>query len=233
LDLRANEERIKLLLRDQEQLQKKLAGNEPLSRINLKEEYDALKSFVDGSLKPQISRLKRMNGEKDLDLRANEERIKELLNECAQKGALSVSRRPGVSSVVVGGGDERQILVNALIDAEESAHIRQSDLLAFVDLLQNAADRNVVEKEELLSLLESVRSELRSVLNERDKALSDVLFLQGECVTLREQLCRRFLSQFPVGERKLLEAYLVEVQRRREAENGLYRGLHQRGRALQ
>ncbi|RNE98349.1 hypothetical protein TraAM80_08871, partial [Trypanosoma rangeli] len=94
LDLRANEERIKLLLRDQEQLQKKLAGREPLSRINLKEEYDALKSFVDGSLKPQISRLKRMNGEKDLDLRANEERIKLLLRDQEQLQKKLAGREP-------------------------------------------------------------------------------------------------------------------------------------------
>ncbi|RNE98348.1 hypothetical protein TraAM80_08870 [Trypanosoma rangeli] len=66
------------------QLSAQLATTNPPSHINLKEEYDALKSFVDGSLKPQISRLKRMNGEKDLDLRANEERIKLLLRDQEQ-----------------------------------------------------------------------------------------------------------------------------------------------------
>ncbi|KAF8304526.1 hypothetical protein TcBrA4_0045720 [Trypanosoma cruzi] len=48
------------------------------------EEYDALKSFVDNSLKPLISRLKRTNGEKELDLRANEERIRQLLHDKEQ-----------------------------------------------------------------------------------------------------------------------------------------------------
>ncbi|KEG08050.1 hypothetical protein DQ04_08131010 [Trypanosoma grayi] len=42
------------------------------------EEYAALQTFVDSRLKPLISRLKRTNGEKDLDLRANAELIRQL-----------------------------------------------------------------------------------------------------------------------------------------------------------
>ncbi|RNE95636.1 uncharacterized protein Tco025E_09957, partial [Trypanosoma conorhini] len=219
------------LLRELELLQKRLAAKEPPGRINAQEEYEALKSFVDGSLKPQISRLTRMNGEKDLDLRANEERIRKLLNECGERRGVG-ARRKNYVSTVKGGEDDRELLLDALLDAEESARIRESDLLTFVDSLQNAADRYVVEKEELVALLESVRSDLRSALNERDKAMSDVSFLQEECVNLRDQLLGKLLPQFPVGERKLLEAYLEEVQRRRAAENELYRGLSLRGTSL-
>ncbi|RNE96244.1 uncharacterized protein Tco025E_09780, partial [Trypanosoma conorhini] len=69
------------LQKEHQELHKRLNTVEPPGRINAQEEYEALKSFVDGSLKPQISRLTRMNGEKDLDLRANEERIRQLLRE--------------------------------------------------------------------------------------------------------------------------------------------------------
>ncbi|ORC89538.1 uncharacterized protein TM35_000123130 [Trypanosoma theileri] len=44
----------------------------------VQEEYDALKTYVNEGMKPLISRLKRMNAEKDLDLRASAKLISEL-----------------------------------------------------------------------------------------------------------------------------------------------------------
>ncbi|KAH9597632.1 hypothetical protein LSM04_005215 [Trypanosoma melophagium] len=50
----------------------------------VQEEYDLLKNFVDVRLKPLISLLKRMNAEKDLDLRASAKLIEELqTDKCA------------------------------------------------------------------------------------------------------------------------------------------------------
>ncbi|KAF8282701.1 hypothetical protein TcYC6_0021580 [Trypanosoma cruzi] len=231
LDLRANEERIRQLLHDKEQLQKQLATREAPSRINAQEEYDALKSFVDNSLKPLISRLERTNGEKELDLRANEEHIRQLLSKCGRSWSLCALNTGAFFIHSEGMESDRHVLLDALVEAEESARVRESDLLALVDSLQNVVDRYVVEKEKLVARLESLNGELSEALKERDMAMSDGKLLEEECAALRDQLRGELLAQIPVGEQKLLAAYLDEVQRRRELEKEMYRGLSKRVKA--
>ncbi|PWU83933.1 Flagellum attachment zone protein 6 [Trypanosoma cruzi] len=231
LDLRANEERIRQLLHDKEQLQKQLAAREAPSRINAQEEYDALKSFVDNSLKPLISRLERTNGEKELDLRANEERIRQLLSKCGRSCSLYALNTGAFSIHSEGMKSDRHVLLDALVEAEESARVRESDLLALVDSLQNVVDRYVVEKEKLVARLETLNGELSEALKERDMAMSDGKLLEEECAALRDQLRGELLAQIPVGEQRLLAAYLDEVQRRREVEKEMYRGLSKRVKA--
>ncbi|ESL10098.1 hypothetical protein TRSC58_02173 [Trypanosoma rangeli SC58] len=68
-ELKKVKETNKQLHTEIKQLSAQLATTNSPSRINLQEEYDALKSFVDGSLKPQISRLTRMNGRRTLTVR--------------------------------------------------------------------------------------------------------------------------------------------------------------------
>ncbi|EKF31016.1 hypothetical protein MOQ_005151 [Trypanosoma cruzi marinkellei] len=216
------------LQKEVKKLNEQLAAKEAPSHINVQEEYDALKSFVDNSLKPLISRLERTNGEKELDLRANEEHIRQLLSKCGRSCLSCVPNNGGDFSRAEGMESDRHVLLDALFEAEESARLRESDLLALVDSLQNVVDRYVVEKEELVARLESLKVELSEALKERDVAMSDGRLLQEECVALRDQLRGELLAQIPVGEQKLLAAYLDEVQRRREVEKELHRGLSKR-----